>query len=39
MGHDWEHGGHPGVQKAVVGHYEDKVTGVGGPVHVWYVQV
>lgn len=39
MGHDWEHGGHPGVQQAVVEHYGDKVTGVAGPVHVWYVQV
>jgi hypothetical protein len=39
MGHDWEHSGHPGVQKAVVEHYGDKVTGVGEPAHVWYVQV
>ena len=39
MGHDWEHGGHPCVQQAVVEHYGDKVTGVAGPVHVWYVQV
>lgn len=39
MGHDWEHSNYPGVQKAVVEHYGDKVTGVGGPVHVWYVRV
>ena len=39
MGHDWEHDGYPGVQRAVVEHYGDKVTGVAEPVHVWYVQV
>jgi len=39
MGHDWDHAGYPGVQKAVVEHYGDKVIGVPGPVHVWYVQV
>lgn len=39
MGHDWEHGSHPGVQKAVVEHYGDSVTGISGPVHVWYVQI
>jgi len=39
MGHDWDHCACPGVQKAVVEHYGDKVTGVAGPVHVWYVQV
>ena len=39
MGHDWEHGSHPGVQKAVIEHYGDKVTGVAEPAHVWYVQV
>ena len=39
MGHDWEHGSHPGVQKAVIEHYGDKVVGVGEPVHVWCVQV
>jgi hypothetical protein len=39
MGHDWEHGSHPGVQKAVIEHYGDKVTGVAEPTHVWYVQV
>mgnify|MGYP001185367028 CR=1 FL=1 len=39
MGHDWEHGSHPGVQKAVVEHYGDAVTGIPEPVHVWYIQV
>ena len=39
MGHDWDHGSHPGVQQAVVEHYGDSVTGISGPVHVWYVQV
>ena len=39
MGHDWEHSGHPGVQKAVVEHYGDKVIGVPGPIHVWYIQI
>jgi hypothetical protein len=39
MGHDWDHGNFPGVQKAVLEHYGDKVTGISGPVHVWYVQV
>lgn len=39
MGHDWEHSGYPGVQKAVVEHYGNSVTGIAGPVHVWYVQV
>jgi hypothetical protein len=39
MGHDWEHSTFPGVQQAVVEHYGDKVNGVPGPVHVWYVQV
>jgi len=39
MGHDWDHGLHPGVQQAVVEHYGDKVTGIPEPVHVWYVQV
>jgi hypothetical protein len=39
MGHDWENGAHPGVQEAVLEHYGDKVIGISGPVHVWYVQV
>jgi hypothetical protein len=39
MGHDWDHGNFPGVQKAVLEHYGGKVTGISGPVHVWYVQV
>mgnify|MGYP001437442430 FL=1 len=39
MGHDWEHSGFPGVQKAVVEHYGDVVKGIPGPVHVWYVEV
>jgi hypothetical protein len=39
MGHDWEHDGYPGVQKAVIEHYGDSVTGVSEPVHVWYIKV
>jgi hypothetical protein len=38
MGHDWEHSAFPGVQRAVLEHYGDKVQGVPGPVHVWYVK-
>lgn len=38
MGHDWDHGLHPGVQQAVIEHYGDEVVGIPGPVHVWYVQ-
>lgn len=39
MGHDWNHSNFPGVQKAVLEHYGDRVIGVNGPVYVWYVQV
>lgn len=38
MGHDWDHSSCPGVQQAVVEHYGDKVIGIPGPVHVWYIQ-
>jgi hypothetical protein len=39
MGRDWEHSTFPGVQRAVIEHYGNTVTGVSGPVHVWYVKV
>lgn len=38
MGHDWEHGACPGVQKAVVEYYGDSVIGISEPVHVWYIK-
>lgn len=39
MGHDWDHGTYPEVQRAVIDHYGDAVIGVSEPVHVWYIQV
>ena len=39
MGHDWDHSSHPDVSRAAINFFgREKITGVKGPYHIWYVQ-
>jgi hypothetical protein len=38
MGHDWEHPNYGNITAFLKEYYGDKVTGVEGPIHIWYVE-
>lgn len=38
MGHDWMHPSFGNITEFLMNYYGDKLVGVEGPVHIWYVQ-
>lgn len=38
IGHDWKHPSFGNITEFLTNYYGDQLTGIEGPVHIWYVQ-